>query len=652
MALSDGSRGTGEREFDIILDRGIVSDAFPDQVPIVDTENIEANPIVGAGPRRGSVIYDVLRPEPPADGEGRMLLCNFKSVPNLTDGSSLSMIINHGNNYRVEAMCLAKSQSARNLESINATVLFERLDYTVEVGGTATVRVLRVGDLQRTVEVNYSTADGTAVAGTDYTTAAGKLTFGPGVTSKTFNVVTLSTSGSQSKFLTVALSNPVLCAIQEPDVTNIQIRASVVMGSFHMNTSDGLTRLYAYNKITGTVLGFILQRSGPAIQFALETMPSTRRVSYNTILSAWTSNGGSELDPATIIVNLHSLIAMLNLGPAFSNGASSSSGALKLDPYATLTIPAKTIDGQRLRIVPYSEDFCILIGIYYAWVVNLKAGRVENVWPIPTVRPAPQHGSGQLTFNNLFHSNRLLAGCTFRPVIDKDGNLRVYAQNMNGVEAGVGMTINPLTGELIDNSCYRMNDDNVSAHSIPAWIAPLAAGGIVMAGHMVTPWGGPGFKYMDEWPQTAGGATLLGADVALASELVFANGLNQVCARKGSTGEIVRYQFVISPASFSVLNTYSLANVPHTTNKNFGGFLADAEFIWRSVNAYSRINAGTGAVTSSTPESDTTWNPHTKTGEGTSTTFNSTGDWLTAGSNGQILGDWDVYELRSIAGTI
>jgi len=40
----------------------------------------------------------------------------------------------------------------------------------------------------QTVTVNYATADGTAVAGTDYTAASGVLTFAPGVTSQTINV--------------------------------------------------------------------------------------------------------------------------------------------------------------------------------------------------------------------------------------------------------------------------------------------------------------------------------------------------------------------------------------------------------------------------------------------------------------------------------
>jgi len=43
----------------------------------------------------------------------------------------------------------------------------------------------------QTITVNYSTADGTALAGSDYTASSGTLTFAPGQTSKTVTVTVL-----------------------------------------------------------------------------------------------------------------------------------------------------------------------------------------------------------------------------------------------------------------------------------------------------------------------------------------------------------------------------------------------------------------------------------------------------------------------------
>ncbi len=60
-----------------------------------------------------------------------------------------------------------------------------------------------------TTTVNYSTADGTALAGTDYVATSGTLTFAPGETSKTILVPTLDDGvAGPTKSFTVNLSNP------------------------------------------------------------------------------------------------------------------------------------------------------------------------------------------------------------------------------------------------------------------------------------------------------------------------------------------------------------------------------------------------------------------------------------------------------------
>lgn len=60
-----------------------------------------------------------------------------------------------------------------------------------------------------TTTVNYNTADGTALAGSDYVAESGTLTFAPGETSKTILVPTLDDGGADpTKYFTVNLSNP------------------------------------------------------------------------------------------------------------------------------------------------------------------------------------------------------------------------------------------------------------------------------------------------------------------------------------------------------------------------------------------------------------------------------------------------------------
>ena len=59
------------------------------------------------------------------------------------------------------------------------------------------------------VSVNYATSDGTALAGSDYTSASGTLTFQPGQTSKTVTVTLLDDVHDENKeTFTLTLSNP------------------------------------------------------------------------------------------------------------------------------------------------------------------------------------------------------------------------------------------------------------------------------------------------------------------------------------------------------------------------------------------------------------------------------------------------------------
>lgn len=64
---------------------------------------------------------------------------------------------------------------------------FSNTNIAENAGGYA-VRVLLDKPFPRELSVDYTTSDGTANAGTDYTTASGRLTFQPGETLKTFNV--------------------------------------------------------------------------------------------------------------------------------------------------------------------------------------------------------------------------------------------------------------------------------------------------------------------------------------------------------------------------------------------------------------------------------------------------------------------------------
>ena len=88
---------------------------------------------------------------------------------------------------------------------------FQMSNYSVdEAAGTATITVTRdQGGLTSTV--NYSTANGTAVAGTDYLATSGTLTFNPGVLVQTFTIPILINpliTGNETVLLNLSSPSP------------------------------------------------------------------------------------------------------------------------------------------------------------------------------------------------------------------------------------------------------------------------------------------------------------------------------------------------------------------------------------------------------------------------------------------------------------
>ncbi|MDX6692429.1 MAG: trimeric autotransporter adhesin [Blastocatellia bacterium] len=73
----------------------------------------------------------------------------------------------------------------------------------------ATITVTRSGGTNGTVSVDYATTNGTATAGSDYTTASGTLVFNDGVSSQTFDVPIIDDNVYEgNETVNLALSNP------------------------------------------------------------------------------------------------------------------------------------------------------------------------------------------------------------------------------------------------------------------------------------------------------------------------------------------------------------------------------------------------------------------------------------------------------------
>jgi hypothetical protein len=130
------------------------------------------------------------------------------------------------------------------------TFQFSSSNFTVANSSGAVnviVNFSRATDPNGTFTVDFSTADGSAVAGRDYTATAGTLTFGPGETSKAISIqITPEPAGQPTRQFKVVLSNPsagaalgqnsvATVSITNPDFStklfNISTRGPVQMGN-------------------------------------------------------------------------------------------------------------------------------------------------------------------------------------------------------------------------------------------------------------------------------------------------------------------------------------------------------------------------------------------------------------------------------------
>lgn len=129
-----------------------------------------------------------------------------------------------------------------------------------ESGGTLSFDVLLTNAAASSVSVNYATADGTAVAGSDYAATSGTLTFLPATTAKSVVVVLIDNSlAEDDETLTLNLSNPTGgMSIIDPQglgtITNDDPDPIVSVGNASVTEGD----------VGTTTLSFPVTLSGPS----------------------------------------------------------------------------------------------------------------------------------------------------------------------------------------------------------------------------------------------------------------------------------------------------------------------------------------------------------------------------------------------------
>ena len=133
-------------------------------------------------------------------------------------------------------------------------------------GGFATITVNRLGGSAQTINVNYSTADGTAFTGLgDYGSVSGTLTFNPGQVSEAFTVpINDNLIQSGNTFFTVQLSNPTPAgvALGNPSSATVTI---IDTDSFNEPPGSVDTTLNSATAFNDAVYALALQSDGKLI---------------------------------------------------------------------------------------------------------------------------------------------------------------------------------------------------------------------------------------------------------------------------------------------------------------------------------------------------------------------------------------------------
>lgn len=169
----------------------------------------------------GAARYMVER-RPAAGGAWVLLSENQTGTTYVDEGLSSGVAYQ----YRVRAVSSAEGVSVESAPATAAAgvsvppdptpspvgVSINDVSVTEPSGGTATARftVTLSGASTGAIVVNYTTADGNAVAGSDYAAASGALTFSPGETSKTIDVAVLAdslTEGVESFSVTLSVAS-------------------------------------------------------------------------------------------------------------------------------------------------------------------------------------------------------------------------------------------------------------------------------------------------------------------------------------------------------------------------------------------------------------------------------------------------------------
>jgi hypothetical protein len=222
--------------------------------------------------------------------------------------------------------------------------------YTVaQSAGSVTITASRTGGSSGAINVSYTTANGTAVGGSDFSAASGNLSWADGDTAaKSFSVpISSATPFSGSKTFTVSLSNATAgVTLGSPSSATVSITGAALAGAGNVELSSSS---YAVNQTSGTLTVTVNRTAGSsgAISVAYSTASGTA-VAGSDFTSAsgtlsWADGDATSKTFSVSISNATAFAGTKTFTVALSNPTNGAT--LNAPSSATVTISGSGITG-------------------------------------------------------------------------------------------------------------------------------------------------------------------------------------------------------------------------------------------------------------------------------------------------------------------
>jgi CSLREA domain-containing protein len=348
----------------------------------------------------GQTDTHALLPSSPAIDSGDNCVALFVGCLNvslLTDqrGASFSRQIDGDNNGTAIVDIGAFEATAPVWASMGDVKLSSATYSTSESNASIAVIVSRIGGSNGTITVNYSTSDGTATAGQDYTTTSGTLTFNNGESGKLITIPLIGDAADESdETFNITLSNPTGGAtLLNPSAAVLTIVDNDSAASAEISgvVNYGIT---AGNQSPKAISGAVISAAGDSTSSATTDSAGNYSLNNLTTTGQFTVtpskigdvNGINTLDATRIQQHL---VGLTNLTPnqliaadTDGNGKVNSLDATRIQQYL-VGIQSSNIIGQ-WKFVPGNKQYgsinSNLAGENYQAVL---VGEVSGNWVAP-----------------------------------------------------------------------------------------------------------------------------------------------------------------------------------------------------------------------------------------------------------------------------